>query len=104
MMIAFGTRERGRIGRSQQRLSKTWVAERRHCHRRQDMTQVMESSPPEELREVELLLEGVEAARRMENPSDKQLGIVRHQFDVPVNVLDRFQVYSGANPRKNPKV
>ncbi len=68
------------------------------------MTQVMESSAPQELREVELLLEGVEAARRMENPSDKQLGIVRHQFDVPVNVLDRFQVYSGANPRKNPKV
>lgn len=64
----------------------------------------MDPSDTQELREVELLLEGVEAARRMENPSDKKLGIVRHQFDVPVTVLDRFQVYSGANPRKHPKV
>lgn len=68
------------------------------------MTEVMHSPAPEEFREVELLLEGVEAARRMENASDKKLGIVRHQFDVPVNVLDRFQVYSGANPRKHPRV
>lgn len=68
------------------------------------MTEVMELSDTQELREVELLLEGVEAARRMENPSDKRLGIVRHQFDVPVNVLDRFKIYSGANPRKHPKV
>lgn len=68
------------------------------------MTEVMEPTATEELREVELLLEGVEAVRRMENQSDKKLGIVRHQFDVPVRELERLQVYSGANPRKHPKV
>lgn len=68
------------------------------------MTEVMEHTATEELREVELLLEGVEAVRRMENQSDKKLGIVRHQFDVPVQELERLQVYSGANPRKHPKV
>ena len=68
------------------------------------MTEVVEQPAVEELREVELLLEGVEAARRMENASDKRLGIVRHQFDVPVRELERLHVYSGANPRKHPKV
>jgi hypothetical protein len=56
----------------------------------------------EDLREV--ILEGVEAARRLENSSDKRLGIVRHQFDVPVRELQRLHIYSGANPRKHPKV
>lgn len=68
------------------------------------MTDVMEEAATEELREVEFLLEGVEAARRMENQSDKRLGIVRHQFDVPVGVLERLKVYSGANPRQRPRV
>ncbi|HWB22233.1 MAG TPA: AIPR family protein [Gaiellaceae bacterium] len=40
----------------------------------------------------------------MENTSDKHLGIVRHQFDVPVRALENLKIYSGANPRKNPKV
>ncbi len=68
------------------------------------MTQVMEPAATEEPREVELLLEGVEAVRRMENSSDKRLGIVRHVFDVPVRQLEQLQVYSGANPRKHPRV
>lgn len=67
------------------------------------MTQVMEpAGATEDLREV--LLEGIEAARRLENSSDRRLGIVRHQFDVPVRDLDRLHIYSGANPRKHPKV
>lgn len=68
------------------------------------MTDVMEPIATEEPREVELLLEGVEAVRRMENKSDKRMGIVRHQFDVPVRVLESLQIYSGANPRKQPRV
>jgi AIPR protein len=68
------------------------------------VTEVMEPIATEEPREVELLLEGVEAVRRMENKSDKRLGIVRHQFDVPVRVLESLQIYSGANPRKQPRV
>jgi hypothetical protein len=55
-----------------------------------------------DLREV--LLEGVEAARRLENNSDKRLGIVRHTFDVPVRELERLHIYNGANPRRHPKV
>jgi len=69
------------------------------------MTDVMEPAEQiagEDLREV--ILEGVEAARRLENQSDKRLGIVRHQFDVPVRELERLHIYSGANPRKHPKV
>jgi hypothetical protein len=68
------------------------------------MTDVMEQEQvaDEDLREV--LLEGVEAARRLENNSDRRLGIVRHQFDVPVRELQRLHIYSGANPRKHPKV
>jgi hypothetical protein len=66
------------------------------------MAEVMEQAATEDLREV--VLEGVEAARRLENQSDKQLGIVRHQFDVPVRELERLHIYSGANPRKHPKV
>jgi hypothetical protein len=62
------------------------------------------STAQEEPREVEVLFEGVEAARRMENESDKRLGIVRHQFDVPVRDLESLQIYSGANPRKQPRV
>jgi hypothetical protein len=57
-----------------------------------------------ELREVEFLLKGVETARRMQNESDKRLGIVRHQFDVPVWALRGLGEYGGANPRKHPKV
>ncbi len=68
------------------------------------MTQVMETSGTEELREVEFLLEGVETPRRMQNESDKKLGIVRHQFDVPVRKLKGLGVFGGANPRKRPKV
>lgn len=68
------------------------------------MTQVMESSGTEELREVEFLLEGVETPRRMQNESDKKLGIVRHQFDVPVRQLKGLGDFGGANPRKRPKV
>jgi hypothetical protein len=56
------------------------------------------------LREVDIVLEGVETPRRMQNPSDKRLGIVRHKFDVPVQALEGLHVYSGANPRKKPKV
>src|SRR5258708_1658980 len=68
------------------------------------MADVMEQEQvaDEDLREV--LLEGVEAARRLENNSDRRLGIVRHQFDVPVRELQRLHIYSGANPRKHPKV
>jgi hypothetical protein len=68
------------------------------------MTEVMDPTASEEHQEFELLLEGVEAVRRMENQSDKKLGIVRHQFDVPVKILEDLQVYSGANPRKRPRV
>lgn len=64
----------------------------------------MELSASEELREVEFLLEGVETPRRMQNESDKQLGIVRHQFDVPVRNLAGLTQYPGANPRQHPKV
>ncbi len=68
------------------------------------MTEVMQQDQyaDEDLREV--VLEGVEAARRLENSSDKRLGIIRHQFDVPVRELQRPHIYSGANPRKHPKV
>lgn len=66
------------------------------------MTDVVEQVAGDDLREV--ILEGVEAARRLENQSDKRLGIVRHQFDVPVRELERLHIYSGANPRKHPKV
>lgn len=64
----------------------------------------MESVASEELREVEFLLEGVETPRRMQNESDKRLGIVRHQFDVPVRNLAGLTQYPGANPRQHPKV
>jgi hypothetical protein len=57
-----------------------------------------------DLREVEIVLEGVETPRRHQNSSDKRLGIVRHKFDVPVKALEGLHVYSGANPRKRPKV
>jgi hypothetical protein len=60
--------------------------------------------PSEELREVEFLLEGVETPRRMQNQSDKRLGIVRHQLDVPVRNLAGLARYPGANPRQHPKV
>ena len=68
------------------------------------MTNVVDVSSPEERREVEFLLEGVETSRRMQNESDKKLGIVRHQFDVPVRALSGLGSFGGANPRKNPKV
>jgi hypothetical protein len=64
----------------------------------------MDVSVSEELREVEFLLEGVETSRRMQNESDKKLGIVRHQFDVPVRRLKGLGDFGGANPRKRPKV
>jgi hypothetical protein len=64
----------------------------------------MEQFAAEETREVEVLLEGVETPRRMQNESDKKLGITRHQFDVPVRELSRLEIYSGANPRKHPRV
>lgn len=64
----------------------------------------MESSVAVAPNEVEYLLEGVESARRMQNESDKALGIVRHQFDVPVLALKGMVKFSGANPRKRPKV
>ena len=56
------------------------------------------------VREVEVLLEGVQTPKRMQNPSDKKLGIVRHQFDVPIRALAGLDIYSGANPRKRPRV
>jgi hypothetical protein len=62
------------------------------------------SSDGGNLREVEIVLEGVETPRRHQNSSDKRLGIVRHKFDVPVRALEGLHVYSGANPRKRPKV
>jgi hypothetical protein len=68
------------------------------------MTDVMEPSAKQEFREVEHLLEGVETPRRMQNESDKKLGIVRHQFDVPVRALRGLEVFGGANPRKNPRI
>jgi len=68
------------------------------------MTSVVEMPASEELREVEHLLEGVETPRRMQNESDKRLGIVRHQFDVPVQALRGLTIYGGANPRQHPKV
>jgi hypothetical protein len=68
------------------------------------MTDVVDISASEGLREVEHLLEGVETPRRMQNESDKRLGIVRHQFDVPVRSLRGLTVYGGANPRQHPKV
>src|SRR5581483_5814773 len=68
------------------------------------MTEVMDVSASEDLREVEFLLEGVETPRRMQNESDKRLGIVRHQLDVPVRNLAGLAQYGGANPRKHPKV
>lgn len=69
------------------------------------MASVMEhESAPQELREVEHLLEGVETPRRMQNESDKKLGIVRHQFDVPVRALRGLKMFGGANPRANPKI
>jgi len=51
------------------------------------VTDVMESAGVDDLREVEVLLEGVETPRRMQNESDKRFGIVRHQLDVPVRNL-----------------
>jgi hypothetical protein len=68
------------------------------------MTDVMDAAGTEELREVEFLLKGVETPKRMQNESDKKLGIVRHQFDVPVRALEGLGNFGGANPRKNPKV
>lgn len=68
------------------------------------MAETMELFASEELREVEFLLEGVETPRRMQNESDKRLGIVRHQLDVPVRHLSGLTQYPGANPRKHPKV
>lgn len=68
------------------------------------MVEAMEQVASEELREVEFLLEGVETPRRMQNESDKRLGIVRHQLDVPVRNLAGLALYPGANPRQHPKV
>jgi hypothetical protein len=68
------------------------------------MTDVVDVSGTEELREVEFLLKGVETPKRMQNESDKKLGIVRHQFDVPVRALKGLGDFGGANPRKHPKV
>jgi AIPR protein len=68
------------------------------------MSEAMEPSATQEFREVEHLLEGIEAHRRMQNASDQRLGIVRHQFDAPVSSLKGMEVYGGANPRKNPKI
>lgn len=64
----------------------------------------MESAGVDDLREVEVLLEGVETPRRMQNESDKRFGIVRHQLDVPVRNLAGLTKYPGANPRQHPKV
>jgi hypothetical protein len=64
----------------------------------------MESSAEQGHREVEHLLEGIEAHRRMQNESDRRLGIVRHMFDAPITSLKGMDVYGGANPRKNPKI
>ncbi len=68
------------------------------------MTDVMDRSASEELQECEFFLEGVETPKRMQNESDKRLGIVRHQFDVPVRALRGLGNFGGANPRKHPKV
>lgn len=68
------------------------------------MANVFNQSAGQELREVEHLLEGVETPRRMQNASDKKLGIIRHQFDVPVQSLRGLEIYGGANPRQNPKI
>jgi hypothetical protein len=68
------------------------------------MPNSQEESAGQELVEREHLLEGVETPRRMQNESDKELGIVRHQFDVPVQSLQGLTVYGGANPRGNPRI
>jgi hypothetical protein len=68
------------------------------------MAEAPQDPAEQEFREVEHLLEGVETPRRMQNESDRKLGIVRHQFDVPVRSLRGLDVYGGANPRKNPKI
>jgi hypothetical protein len=48
-------------------------------------------------------LEGVEAARRMQNERDKALGISRHYMDVPVHKLEAgLAALSGPNPRPEP--
>jgi hypothetical protein len=70
------------------------------------MTVTQQHTPQEngEAREVEVQLEGVESPRRMQNASDRRLGIVRHQFDVPVRALGGLHIYRGANPRQQPKI
>jgi hypothetical protein len=52
---------------------------------------------------VTFRLEGVEAARRMQNERDKALGIVRHYMDVPIYRLEAgLSALSGPNPRPEP--
>lgn len=47
---------------------------------------------------------GVESARRMQNESDRRLGIVRHCWDAPVGEIRAGLVnLSGPNPRPKPK-
>lgn len=103
MRLIRATRASG-IGGSRGAAAETVGRKKRHHRKEYTVTEVMDQVASPELREVELLLEGVEAARRLENASDKRLGIVRHQFDVPVRSLERLKIYSGANPRKHPKV
>jgi hypothetical protein len=48
-------------------------------------------------------VQGVEAARRMQNERDKALGITRHYMDVPVvNLVAGLASQSGPNPRPRP--
>ena len=48
---------------------------------------------------------GVESARRMQNESDRRLGIVRHFWDVPVEQIREGLVkLSGPNPRPKPRI
>lgn len=52
---------------------------------------------------VTFRIEGVEAARRMQNERDKALGISRHYLDVPVvNLAMGLAFQSGPNPRPKP--
>jgi hypothetical protein len=78
----------GRVDGSHGAAVGEWVA-RGDTTERRAMTNVMDESATQALREVEHLLEGVETPRRMQNECDKKLGIVRHQFDVPVVPIKR---------------
>jgi AIPR protein len=52
---------------------------------------------------VTFRLEGVEAARRMQNERDRALGIARHYMDVPIYKLEEgLASLSGPNPRPEP--